>query len=123
MAVAETLEKRVRDVETLVAVVDTLETRVEEMEQLKVQIERLSDFVEGVPLTVVELSEKLEKRVRDVETLGRQAVRGHAELSVLQVALSRHGSRFTNLEQWSNDIAEAINEVKGRVSTLKRHCW
>ena len=97
VAVAETLEKRVRDVETFVAVVDKLETRVGEMEQLKVQREQLSDFVKTGQLVVAEIAEKLQKRVRDVEKLARHAERVHAELSVVQ-ALSRHDSRFTNLE-------------------------
>ena len=47
MAVAETLEKRARDVETFVAVVDKLETRVvEEMERSVGDVEKLSDLAE-----------------------------------------------------------------------------
>ena len=58
-----------------------------------------------------------------MEKEARQAVREHAELSVLQWSLSRHDSRFTNLEQWSDDIAEAINDVKDRVTILEQYCW
>ena len=46
VAVAETLEKRARDVETFVAVVDKLETRVEEMERSVRDVEKLSDLAE-----------------------------------------------------------------------------
>ena len=61
---------------------------MEEMEKLKVQLERLSDFVKEEQLVVAELGEKLQKRWRK-----------HAELPVLQGALSRQDARFTNLEQ------------------------
>ena len=116
--VAETLEKRVRDVETFVAVVDKLESRWKK-KQLEVQLEQLSDFVKERQLVVAELAEKLLKRVRVVEKqLERQAVRGHAELSVLQ----GHDSRFTNLEQRGDDTAEAINDAKDRVTTLEQYC-
>ena len=49
---------------------------------------------------VAELAEKLQKRVRDVEKVARQAVREHAELSVLHGSLSKHDSRFT----WSDTV-------------------
>ena len=41
---------------------------------------------------VAELAQKLQKRARDVEKVARQAVREHADLSVLQGSLSRHAS-------------------------------
>ena len=52
VAVAETLEKRARDVETFVAVVDKLETRVEEMEKRVRDVEKLSDLAEVRQLVV-----------------------------------------------------------------------
>ena len=66
VAVAETLEKRVRNVETIVG------SLVGDMTSISVKSQQLE----------------------------RQAVRGHAELSVLQGALSRHDTRLTNMEQW-----------------------
>ena len=52
---------------------------------------------------VAELGKKLEKRVLDVENQWER--------------------RATNLEQLGDCIAEAINEVKHRVTTLERYCW
>ena len=51
---------------------------------------------------MAKLDGNLEKRVLDVE---KQLER-----------------RATNLEQWGDDIAEAINEVKDRVTTLEHGC-
>ena len=104
---------------------------MEEMEQLKVQVEQHSDLVNGAPLVVVELVKKLEKRVRDVEKLSDVAALNQLvtaklydklEKRVLDVE-KRLERRATNLEQWSEDTAEAINEVKDRVTTLERYCW
>ena len=53
------------------------------------------------------------------QQLERQAVRGHAELSVLQGALSRHDTRLTNMEQWGVHLADSFNSVEDRVTTLE----
>ena len=53
------------------------------------------------------------------QQLERQAVRGHAELSVLQGALSRHDTRLTNMEQWGVHLADSFNTVEDRVTTLE----
>ena len=104
-------EQAILELEQLASVVDKLETRAE-MDQLKVQLEQLCDLAEERQLVVAELGghfEKLEKRAPDVF--------GKSE------RLEREAAPVRNLEQWGDDIAEATNEVKDRVTTLERFCW
>ena len=130
VAVAETVERRVRDVETFVAVVDKLETRVGEMEQLKVQLEQLSDLVKVTQLVVEEFGEKLQKRSRDMEKSSvleevRQLVVGESGEKLQKRsrdAETQLESRVTNLEQWGEGIAESLNAFQDRVENLE-HRW
>ena len=111
----ELLEKWVRDADTFETAFLELETRVEEMEK------RLRDTEPFVAVVA-----QLETRVEKMEQLEVQFVKlwGLANLTEVVVAelRTKFESRVTNLEQWSDTVAESLCAVQDRVGILE-HRW